>query len=101
MVEVDLFNVDETPEEIGVDGNILQKLKSDQEKLKYLCKLFFSEDELKNSSRTGKRSIKSGETPRPPLNIEKLKTAVLKYCVTFNSDIFMKKFENFQKVLRR
>ena len=82
---------------------IIKNLKGDQERFKYLCKLFFTEKELVDCSRTGKRTVKCADNPRPPLNgvqFSKLRESVQKYC-SFDKDLFHKKFENFQKVLRK
>ena len=42
---------------------------------------------------TGKRTVKSGDNPRPPINplqFGKLKEAMMKYC-SFEKDTFLKK----------
>lgn len=69
-------------DEEGYDENVVEKLSTDKEKLKYLVSCYFSEEQLKNCSRTGKRSIHIGSTARPPLNgndFRKLTTAVGKH----------------------
>lgn len=68
-----------------------------------LARHIFTEDEIINSSRTGKKTVKSGDCPRPPLNQAKFerlqRLVILKTKVS--KEVFLKKFENFQKVLRR
>lgn len=86
-----------------LDEQALKNIKSEQEKFHYICQQFFSMEEIKNSSRTGKRTVKCGENPRPGLNpvtFGKLQEAVIKYC-NFDRVTFIKKFENYQKVLRK
>ena len=75
-----------------------------QQVLSTLCKAIFSNEELMNCSRTGKRTNKCSERgPRPPLDIVKLKK--LEHLVreknNISKDCFIKKFENMQKTLRR
>lgn len=85
------------------DESVVLDKFTDQDKLKYLVSCFFSNDDLKNCSRTGKRSCQGGPTARPPLNRNdfcKLTEAVIKF-TTYDTETFHKKFENLQKVLRR
>lgn len=88
---------------ITFDEQKIAKCKTDHDKFRYLCQELFTTEELINSSRTGKRSIHSKEKPRPALNQAKLvqlQDAVNKYCA-FDKSTFVKKFENFQKILRK
>lgn len=85
------------------DELVVNQLRTDKEKFKYLVRNFFSEDELRSCSRTGKKSVKSNDSPRPPLNgniFQELTAAVLKH-TSFDFNTFVKKFENLQKILRR
>ena len=86
----------------------LQKLitpsMSEQEIFNHVTFKVFNQDELRDCSRTGKRSIKNMETPCPPIDQEKLenlKGLIQKFCPAMNNEMFIKKFENIQKVLRR
>lgn len=86
-----------------LDDKMLIKMSGDQARFKFLCRKFFTDEDLRNCSRTGKKSIKSGETPRPPLDatqFEKLRKEVYRFC-SFEEKVFLKKFENLQKVLRK
>ena len=68
-----------------------------------LARHIFTEDEIINYSITGKKTVKSGDCPRPPFNQAKFerlqRLVILKTKVS--KEVFLKKFENFQKVLRR
>ena len=63
-----------------------------------------SDIELKTSPRTGKLSIKNMETPRPPIDrnkLERLKELVYHFCPGMDQANFIKNCENLQKVLKR
>jgi hypothetical protein len=78
--------------------------KEVQEVVSKLSLAIFSKKELIQCSRTGKRSVKSGDSPRPSLDQRKLQTLqklVLDKCPLFTKEQFVKKFENIQKMLRR
>ena len=68
-----------------------------------LARAFFSEVEIKNSSRTGKKTSKCAGDPRPPIDQSKFnemeRLVILK--TKISRDVFIKKFENFQKTLRQ
>ncbi|XP_052761837.1 uncharacterized protein LOC128204462 [Mya arenaria] len=75
-----------------------------QQVLSTLCKAIFSNEELMNCSRTGKRTNKCSESgPRPPLDIVKLEKLERLVCEKTNisKDCFCKKLENMQKTLRQ
>lgn len=71
--------------------------------LRTLVHKVFTTEEVLGCSRTGKKTVNSGETPRPALNKDKfeaLQTAVMKKC-QISIDVFKKKFDNFLKMERR
>ncbi|XP_060556800.1 uncharacterized protein LOC132717365 [Ruditapes philippinarum] len=75
-----------------------------QQVLSTLCKAIFSNVELMNCSRTGKRTNKCSERgPRPPLDIVKLEKLehLVREKTNISKDCFIKKFENMQKTLRQ
>ena len=75
-----------------------------REVLKTLALKVFTKEELAKRSISGKKCAKSGETPRLPLDQEKmalLEKLFLDKCPTMNHKIFMEKLQNIQKVLRR
>lgn len=64
----------------------------------------FSKIELVTCTRTGKKTTKAGETPKPTLNYEKmglLEKAVLTKCPNMTTATFHKKFDNVLKMERR
>ncbi|XP_052251370.1 uncharacterized protein LOC127858343 isoform X2 [Dreissena polymorpha] len=64
----------------------------------------FSKNELVTCTRTGKKTVKAGETPKPALNSEKmdlLEKAFLFKCPNMITDAFRKKFDNVLKMERR
>ena len=79
--------------------------KEINECIKQMCFAVFTSEQLVNSSRTGKKTIKSpGEVVRPALDSRKLKIlemAVLKKCASLSSDLFKKKIDNIIKMTRR
>ncbi|KAH3820964.1 hypothetical protein DPMN_122717 [Dreissena polymorpha] len=69
VVALAVTSVDNVTAVGGVINELtVKQLKCDQERFKYLCKVFFIVEEIRNCSRTGKRSVHSGEVPRPALN---------------------------------
>jgi hypothetical protein len=71
--------------------------------LKTLTYKLFSSTEVVNTSRTGKKTVNSGDKPKPALDstkFEALQRAVMTKC-GITIDIFKKKFDNFLKVERR
>ncbi|XP_066574798.1 uncharacterized protein LOC136764542 isoform X2 [Amia ocellicauda] len=75
-----------------------------QEVMKILVLKVFKREELHCCSVTGKRSVKSGENPRPPLHPERLdwlEALVREKCPSVTHKIFVEKLQNIQKVLRR
>ena len=71
--------------------------------LQILAKHLFSDDELCSSSRTGKKTVKCGASPRPPLDTKKFNTLerLVLTKTKISKETFVKKFQHFQKVLRR
>jgi hypothetical protein len=70
---------------------------------KLLSAQFFTTEELVSSSISGKKSAKSGDVCRPPLNAEKvgaMENVVREKC-GINRKEFVEKLQNVQKVLRR
>lgn len=68
-----------------------------------MFKLFTNEN-LINCSRTGKKTVKSGDIPKPALDADKyllLERVVCRKCPNVSRDILKKKFENLQKMARR
>ncbi|XP_052260574.1 uncharacterized protein LOC127868737 [Dreissena polymorpha] len=64
----------------------------------------FSKDELVTCTRTGKKTVKAGEAPKPALNSQKmelLEKAVFTKCPQMMLDAFRKKFDNVLKMERR
>ncbi|KAJ8313903.1 hypothetical protein KUTeg_008464 [Tegillarca granosa] len=64
----------------------------------------FSQAELVTCSRTGKKTSKSGEVPKPALDVGKmilLEKAVLSKCQNLTTETFRKKFDNILKMERR
>ena len=64
----------------------------------------FTRKELKTCTRTGKKTSKTGEVPKPPLDDRKLQTLerlVLTKCPSITTEIFKKKFDNILKMERR
>ncbi|KAJ8307918.1 hypothetical protein KUTeg_014528, partial [Tegillarca granosa] len=49
----------------------IKNVNGDNNRLKYLCSKLFTDEELINRSRTGKKTAKSGENVKPALNAEK------------------------------
>ena len=94
-----------TKSEDEVANELVAHLKESDstQTVQILAKHIFTEEEIINSSRTAKKTVKSGDNPRPPLNQEKIER--LERLVILKTNIskaeFIKKFENFQKVLRR
>lgn len=75
----------------------------DQNILKSLCSTIFTEEELVTMTRTGKRTSKCMDNVKPQLDrvrFGKLE-ALVKRHTSYDKDTFVKKFENYQKVLRR
>ena len=90
------------------DEHILQHVghlnKNDVQKvLVLLAKKIFTDEELMKSSRTGKRTVKCKGDPRPPLDARKLETLerVVRNKTSISKKLFVSKFQNLQKVLRR
>lgn len=78
--------------------------KEVNECVKRLCFLVFEKKELAASSRTGKKTIRSGENVKPALDQQKLQLlerAVLTKCETLSRDQFKKKIDNIIKMERR
>ena len=76
---------------------------SKQEALKFAAKAIFTEEELIMSSVTGKKTGKSGATPRPPLDAEKL--SLLKRIIQEIDPCIQQRYvtegiQSIQKVLR-
>ncbi|XP_060596756.1 uncharacterized protein LOC132750738 [Ruditapes philippinarum] len=75
-----------------------------QQVLSTLCKAIFSNEELMNCSRTGKRTNQCSERgPHPPLDIVKVEKLehFVREKTNISKDCFIKKFENMQKTLRQ
>jgi hypothetical protein len=74
-----------------------------QRVLTTLAKAIFSDDQLINCSRTGKKTAKCSGTPRPPLDQQKLilLETVVRKKTNVSKECFQKKFENLQKTLRQ
>jgi hypothetical protein len=75
----------------------------DQNVMKHLCLQIFTEEDMINSTRTGKRTAKAMDNVKPPLDPIKfnmLETVIMKV-TSFDKATFYKKFENQQKMLRR
>ncbi|WAR23437.1 GLU2B-like protein [Mya arenaria] len=75
-----------------------------QQVLSTLCKAIFSNEELMNCSRKGKRTNKCSESgPRPPLDIVKLEKLehLVREKTNMSKDCLCKKLENMQKTLRQ
>ncbi|XP_062604038.1 uncharacterized protein LOC134265830 isoform X1 [Saccostrea cucullata] len=71
--------------------------------LRTLIYKVFSNEEVLNCSRTGKKTVNSGETPRPGFDLKKLtavQTAIMTKC-SISLEVFKKKFDNFLKMERR
>jgi hypothetical protein len=71
--------------------------------IRILLERVFSRQELETRSITGKRSIKSGDLPRPPLDNRRfqLLLAVCRLkCPTLAYKFFIETIQNVQKVLR-
>ena len=81
----------------------MKNIHGEQNIFKFLCLHIFTENDLMSFSRTGKRSIKNMDNARPPLNGSKLALleSLVKEHTKFDHNMFVKKFENLQKVLRR
>ena len=90
------------------EQELLEKAKffgpgSKAEALKALAKTIFTEDELIESSVTGKKTGKSGENPHPPLNAEKLgllKRLMQRVDPCFQQRWLTEGLQSIQKVLR-
>jgi hypothetical protein len=78
----------------------IKSLSGERNILKFLCNKLFTQNEIINCSRTGKKNpSKSGDTVKPALNQEKfgiLEQLILKH-TTYDKNTFHKKFENQQK----
>lgn len=74
-----------------------------QRVLTTLAKAIFTDDQLINCSRTGKRTAKCSGPPRPPLDQQKLilLETVVRKKTDISKECFQKKFENLQKTLRQ
>ena len=78
--------------------------KEINECIKRLCFMVFDKKELAQSSRTGKKTFRSGEQVKPALNqtkLQLLEKVVLMKCETLTSDMFKKKLDNIIKMERR
>jgi len=88
------------------EENITKSLKGiigDQHIFRHLCLHIFTESDLMNCTRTGKRTIKCMGDVKPALNTCKfdlLERMVLSH-TNLDKATFIKKFENLQKILRR
>lgn len=93
-------------------GEILEAVthlssNTDKEELdctKRMCYFVFSRDELVTCSRTGKKTVKSGEVPKPALDSKKLnllEKAVLMKCTKMSCESFKKRIDNIIKMERR
>ncbi|XP_060578416.1 uncharacterized protein LOC132735479 [Ruditapes philippinarum] len=83
---------------------LVEHLENDVQKtFTILVKSTFTDDELINSSRTGKRSNKCIGDPRPPLDSKRLETLERLVCskTKLSKESFIKKLENLQKTLRQ
>ena len=72
--------------------------------IKRLSYKVFSSNELINGTRTGKKTVKAGEKPKPALETERmdlLEKAVLTKCPDLTTTAFYKKFDNILKVAVR
>ena len=82
----------------------IKSLSGERNILKFLCNKLFTQNEIINCSRTGKKNpSKSGDTVKPALDQEKfgiLEQLVLKH-ITYDRNTFHKKFENQQKCVIR
>ena len=92
------------------DLTMEEKLKSevkgvigDLSIMKTLCLSLFSEEEVANSTRTGKTTLKAKANVKPPLDQTKFDIFenLTVQLTSFDKSTFHKKFENLQKVLRR
>ncbi|XP_060563109.1 uncharacterized protein LOC132722603 isoform X2 [Ruditapes philippinarum] len=74
-----------------------------QEYLVKVTKTIFNEIELKSHSRTGKKTAKCLTEPRPALDKAKMMKleSIVRTKTGMSKELFYKKFENLQKVLRR
>ena len=88
----------EDPELLAVEH-----LSDSQEVLVTLAKTMFTEEELRNHTRTGKMTNKCKDSPRPPFapsKLSKLERLVRKK-TGVSKEIFNKKLEKLQKVITR
>lgn len=58
----------------------IKNVNGDNNRLKYLCSKLFTDEELINRSRTGKKTAKSGENVKPALNAEKFELLQMMVC---------------------
>lgn len=77
----------------------IKNVNGDSNRLKHLCSKLFTDEELINRSRTGKKTAKSGENVKPALNAEKFELLQLMVCkhTSLQKSEFIKKFENLKE----
>ena len=79
-------------------------IHGEQNIFKALCLKVFTEKEIVNSTKTGKRTIKCMDNVKPALSAAKfalLESSINKMLPTMDKAVITKKFQNLQKVLRR
>lgn len=86
--------------------NLVQHMgnQDDQEVIKKLAMEVFTKEEQTTCSRTGKKTIKSGDAAKPALDkkkLEKLEQAARTKCPNLTKDLFNKKIDNIIKMERR